>query len=164
MKELDKKVFPDSSDVEPNEPGTIPIPHGPGAPLQIFAENINVDLDPSKFPYRGYWPENNSNQRYLIADKNDSMIWVWYYIGSVNSNYHVVTFRGEISGIPHVDTVVAGCCTEWDIDKKRPKMGIGTKCFVYGSQRDHEAIRVIGGHNNRDEIHLAIGFLAPIVK
>lgn len=41
-------------------------------------------------------------------------------------------------------------------------MGMGTKHIVYGAQRDEDAIRIIGGHNNRELTHLAIGFIAAL--
>lgn len=67
--------------------GTIPLPAGPGTPFQIFADNINVDIDPNTmpFPIDMEYPANSG--RHLICDKNASMIWGWYYIGEVNSNY-----------------------------------------------------------------------------
>lgn len=154
---IEKKLeLPQSGDADP---GAIPLPTGPGTPLQIFAENINVDLDPDKFPWDGPYQDG-----YVIADENDSMLWVWYYIGPVNSNYQVVTFRGKINGVNKGNAAVAGCCTEWnpDIKPQRPKMGMGTKCFVYGTERGEDAIRVIGGHNNKEDVHLAIGFMVPV--
>ncbi|BCA33699.1 hypothetical protein BwiPL1_20810 [Bacillus wiedmannii] len=156
---IEKRLgVPQSAD---DDPGAILLPPGPGTPIQIFAENITVNIDPSKFPMEDFWPEDQE-ERYLICGKTQSVVWAWYYIGEVNSNYQVVTFGGKIEGIANVKKTVAGCCTEWDKDNKRPKMGLGTKCFVYGAQRDVNAIRVIGGHNNRANMPLAIGFMAPL--
>jgi len=161
VKALEQSEYGHSNeDSIPTDSGSILIPQRPGTPLQIFAEDINVDLDPKNFPFEGKYQNG-----YLIANENNSMLWVWYYIGEVNSNYQIVTFRNVSGskGINNSIAPIAGCCTEWnpDPDDPYPKMGLGTKCFVYGTQRDKTSVRVIGGHNNIEPVHLAVGFMLP---